>query len=341
MPENNLKIYELPDLLALVNDWRQQGLKTGFTCGSFDLLHAGHVDYLNAARALCDRLVVAVNSDESVRSYKSPLRPIVTEDHRIKVVSALACVDAIILMHQTRPATLIAQLHPDFYIKGGDYQVSDMKSASLVEAYGGKCAVIPVRYPISTSEIIRRIQELALYAAPAGAAEDLHGPLVVLDRDGTLIEDKHFLRDPAEVRLLPGVGSGLQKLQDAGFSLAVTTNQQGIGLGYFEYESFVAVNSAMLRQLAPFHVRIAKFYFCPHSMAQECNCRKPAPGMIARALTDFHCDVSQCFVLGDSIADMQAASSAGVTGILVAGGAASFDTAVEKVLSSRFVPEKA
>lgn len=310
-------IYTAEELSALRGQWREEGRKVGFTCGAFDLLHAGHVDYLEAARAMCDRLIVAVNSDESVRSYKNPLRPIVKQQFRMNVIAALRCVDAVTLMTDTRPACLIEKLRPDLYIKGGDYQVSQLKSAPLVESYGGSCAVIPVNHEISTSAIVKRIQELSLYAAPDKPVRGLHGPLVLLDRDGTLIENGHFLKDPSQVRLLEGVGEGLQKLQQAGFSLAVITNQQGMGLGYFDYESFVAVNSAMLRQLAPYGIQIARFYFCPHSLAEQCDCRKPGTQMIERALADFQTRREDCFVIGDALSDLEAAAAAGCTGILL------------------------
>lgn len=310
-------IYTAEQLQAVRSQWQAEGLTVGFTCGAFDLLHAGHVDYLQAARALCDRLIVAVNSDDSVRTYKDPLRPIVKQQFRMNVIAALRCVDAVTLMSDTRPAGLIELLRPDLYIKGGDYQVSQLKSAPLVESYGGRCAVIPVNHEISTSAIVKRIQELSLYAAPDRPMRGLHGPLVLLDRDGTLIENGHFLKDTSRVRLLEGVGEGLRKLQDAGFSLAVITNQQGMGLGYFDYDAFVAVNSAMLRQLAPYGIQIARFYFCPHSLAEQCECRKPGTRMIERALADFHTGRDECFVIGDAPSDIEAAVVAGCTGILV------------------------
>ena len=140
---------------------------------------------------------------------------------------------------------------------------------------------------------------------------------MLLDRDGTLIENSHFLRDPSKVRLLEGVGEGLRALQDAGFSLAVITNQQGMGLGYFDYEAFVAVNSAMLRQLTPYGIQIAHFYFCPHSLAEQCDCRKPGTQMIKRALADFHCKREDCFMIGDALSDVEAAEAAGCIGILL------------------------
>jgi rfaE bifunctional protein nucleotidyltransferase chain/domain len=304
------------ELLALVHNWRSQGLEIGFTCGAFDLLHAGHVDYLQKAKALCDRLVVGVNSDESIRNYKSSHRPIVSQEHRMKLVSALRCVDAVVLMNDTRPANLIATIRPDLYIKGGDYEKTRLKSAPLVESYGGRCEVIAVEHDISSSAIVRRIEELARYAEPErGQFSD--GPVVCLDRDGTLIEKNHFLKDPARVMLLTGVGKGLRLLQDHGFRLTLVTNQQGIGLGYFEYDDFVAVNSAMLRQLAQYDVTISKIYYCPHSLAEQCSCRKPGSRLIERVLSDFHVEPLDCFMIGDTDSDIAAAENAGCKGILV------------------------
>src|SRR5579875_3414899 len=104
------KIYSLEQLLIEVDRWRAAGFSIGFTCGAFDLLHVGHVDYLAQARTLCDRLIVAVNSDASVRSYKGQLRPINNEGRRTRVVAALAAVDAVILMNDSRPESLLGQL---------------------------------------------------------------------------------------------------------------------------------------------------------------------------------------------------------------------------------------
>src|SRR5260370_15639125 len=95
------------------------GRRIGFTCGSFDLLHAGHVKYLAAARALCDRLMVAVNSDESVRRYKNPLRPVNPEDQRMYAVAGLEPVDAVTRLDDDRPLALLERWKPHVYIKGG------------------------------------------------------------------------------------------------------------------------------------------------------------------------------------------------------------------------------
>ena len=105
------------------------GRRIGFTCGSFDLLHAGHVQYLGAAREFCDRLIVAVNSDASIFRYKSKLRPVVPERERMYVVAGLAAVDAVTLMDDDRPLSLLLRWKPDLYIKGGDYSPEALRSA--------------------------------------------------------------------------------------------------------------------------------------------------------------------------------------------------------------------
>jgi rfaE bifunctional protein nucleotidyltransferase chain/domain len=328
MPE--VSSYE--GLAQQVTRWKEAGLKVGFTCGAFDLLHAGHAAYLSQARSLCDRLVVAVNSDASVRGYKNPFRPIVGEQHRIALVAALRSVDAVTLMMEERPARLIDLLHPDVYIKGGDYRVEQLRSAPLVEAYGGECKVIPVEHEISSSAIIRKIEQLALHAAPESNPARSANAIVFLDRDGTIIQNVHFLREPGQVKLVAGAGEGLRALQDAGFTLVVVTNQQGLGLGYFSYEEFVKVNSAMLRQLSQFGVKISRFYFCPHSMAEQCACRKPGSRLLERALADFKANAADCYLIGDTASDVEAAAAAGCKGILLAPGAEAFGEAVEKIL---------
>lgn len=318
MPSQDHRIVAIADLLAIANDWRSQCLSIGFTCGAFDLLHAGHVDYLEKAKSSCDRFVVGVNSDESIRRYKSPHRPIVGQEHRMNLVAALRCVDAVILMNETRPAELMSALRPDLYIKGGDYGKEQLKSAPLVESYGGRCEIIPVEHEMSSSLIISRIEEISRYASPEPSLPSAR-PIVFLDRDGTLIEDVHFLNEPGRVKLRDGVGEGLSLLQNQGFRLVIVTNQQGIGLGYFTYDQFVAVNSAMLRQLADYKVNISKFYYCPHSLADNCDCRKPGSKLLERALRDFSAAPQECFMIGDAESDVVAAENAGCKGILLTG----------------------
>jgi rfaE bifunctional protein nucleotidyltransferase chain/domain len=130
-----------------------------FTNGVFDLLHRGHVEYLEEARALGDRLVVGVNSDASVRRIKGPRRPIVPEADRLALVGALACVDLAVLFDDDTPLRLIEAVQPDVLAKGGDYAIADIVGREVVEARGGRVVAIAFRPGLSTSELIRKIRE--------------------------------------------------------------------------------------------------------------------------------------------------------------------------------------
>ena len=304
------KILSLEQMDEWVATEKAAGRRIGFTCGSFDLLHAGHVQYLGAAKALCDRLMVAVNSDASVGRYKDPLRPVVPQRERMYVVAGLAAVDVVTLLEEDRPLGMLPRWKPDLYIKGGDYAEDALRSGDAVREYGGQVAVIRSKFDTSSSKLMDRMSLLGLHARPEAAkARDSRG-LVLLDRDGTLIRNVPFLHDPAKVELLPGVVEGLLKLQ-ADWTLAIVTNQQGVGLGYYSVQDFIAVNQQMLRQLGASGIRISKIYFCPHSLAEQCSCRKPAAGMIKRAMRDFGATPDQTWLIGDSDDDIRAGAEAG------------------------------
>jgi D-glycero-D-manno-heptose 1,7-bisphosphate phosphatase len=326
------KILSLEQMDEWVSAEKAAGRRIGFTCGSFDLLHAGHVQYLAQARDLCDRLLVAVNSDASVSRYKSPLRPVVRERERMYVVAGLAAVDVVTLMEDDRPLSLLLRWKPDLYIKGGDYAEDSLRSGDAVREYGGAVAVVRSDFETSTSKLIERMGVLAEHAEPQAAAAKSFRGLILLDRDGTLIRNVPFLHDPAQVEILPGVIDGLLKLQSAGLRLAIVSNQQGIGLGYYTVQDFIAVNQRLLRELGAHGIRISKIYFCPHSLADQCSCRKPATGMVERALRDFAVKPKQTFLVGDSDEDMQAGANAGCRAVRV--GEAGFGPAAEQILHS-------
>jgi rfaE bifunctional protein nucleotidyltransferase chain/domain len=148
-----------PDARTKLQLWRAARARVVFTNGVFDLLHRGHVEYLEEARALGDRLVVGINSDASARRLKGPSRPIVGQDDRVALVSALACVDLAIVFDDDTPLRLIEAVQPDVLVKGGDYAVPDIVGREVVEARGGRVTTIALRPGLSTSEIVKRIQE--------------------------------------------------------------------------------------------------------------------------------------------------------------------------------------
>jgi D-beta-D-heptose 7-phosphate kinase / D-beta-D-heptose 1-phosphate adenosyltransferase len=147
---------------AIVAEWKAKGLKVGLTNGCFDLLHPGHVELLKRSRAACDRLVVALNSDASVRRLKGEARPVQNEHARSIVMAAIDSVDLVTLFEDDTPLRLINLLKPDYLIKGADYTLATVVGADLVSAYGGKVILVPLEKGHSTTSIIAR--------ANAGAA---------------------------------------------------------------------------------------------------------------------------------------------------------------------------
>lgn len=320
-----------------VDEWvraeRAEGRRIGFTCGSFDLMHPGHAQYLYLARQRCDRLLVAVNSDASVRRYKNPLRPISPEGDRMYVVAALESVDAVTILEEDRPLSLLLRWKPDLYLKGGDYQASSLRSAKAVEEYGGRAEVIASDFATSTSATIERIAAIAAHRTEASRKGALPKGLALLDRDGTLIRDVPFLNDPEKVELLPGVGEGLAELQAAGLALAIVTNQQGIGLGYTTRQEMIAVNQRLFRALAPFGVLISRVYYCPHTAAERCDCRKPGTEMLRLAMEEFGVPAARTVLIGDTKADLEAGAAAGCRTIRVGEGGADFLGAARRAIT--------
>ena len=131
------------ELARIVTEAKSAGKTVVFTNGCFDILHVGHVRYLQQARALGDMLVVGVNTDECVRRLKGPDRPINNEADRAEVLAALACVDYITLFSEDTPVELIRAIKPDVDVKGGDYVIEDMPEAEVMRAIGGRVEIIP------------------------------------------------------------------------------------------------------------------------------------------------------------------------------------------------------
>ncbi|RPJ71225.1 MAG: D-glycero-beta-D-manno-heptose 1-phosphate adenylyltransferase [Acidobacteria bacterium] len=160
---------DLGRLAAVVSYHRQQGRRVIFTNGCFDILHRGHITYLNKAKALGDLLVVGINSDGSVRRLKGDGRPINTLEDRVQVLAALSCIDHIVPFDTDTPADLIEAIRPDVFVKGGDYTRNSLPEAALVERLGGAVQLLPLVEDRSTSGIIERVRASSP-ASPGDAA---------------------------------------------------------------------------------------------------------------------------------------------------------------------------
>lgn len=155
-PGDNPKIVDSKTAAEIVADWKAHGLRIGFTNGCFDLLHPGHVELLKRSRTLCDRLVVALNADVSVRRVKGETRPLQNEHARSVVMAAMDCVDLVTLFEEDTPLRLIELFKPDYLVKGADYTVATVVGAEFVHSYGGKVVLVPLQGGHSTTSILAR-----------------------------------------------------------------------------------------------------------------------------------------------------------------------------------------
>ena len=182
------KISNDESLQTLISSWKSAGLRIGFTNGCFDILHPGHLRLLEQAAAACDKLVVGLNSDASVRRLKGARRPILDQCARAQTLAAMALVDAVAIFEEDTPIHLIQAIEPDLLVKGGDYRAADVVGADLVTGAGGKVMIVKLVNGFSTSDIEERIIDRA--------DETLYQPAEILS--GSASPPQHRPSDPAQ-----------------------------------------------------------------------------------------------------------------------------------------------
>jgi rfaE bifunctional protein nucleotidyltransferase chain/domain len=154
LSEHN-KILNRSELRSRVEEWRRAGERITLANGNFDLLHVGHIRYLRGAKALGGKLIVAINSDESVRTLKGEGRPVMPEHERAEIVAALAVVDAVVIFPELDVRAIIAEIHPNIQAKGTDYTIDSVPERDTLAEHGGRVAIVGDPKDHSTSEIIR------------------------------------------------------------------------------------------------------------------------------------------------------------------------------------------
>ncbi len=145
-------------------------------------------------------------------------------------------------------------------------------------------------------------------------------PAVFLDRDGTIAEEVGYLNHASRFRMFPFAGAAIRRLNEAGFPVIVVSNQSGVGRGYFPESLVQTVNELMIEQLAASGTRVDALYYCPHTSADNCDCRKPKIGMLERAAREHSLDLGRSFVVGDRYGDIELARRARARGVLVRSG---------------------
>lgn len=283
-------------LLARLKAERTAGKTIVACCGSFDVLTAKHTNLLEDFKRQGDVLVVFLNSDRSVRSYKGPNRPIMPERERAELLAALQSVDYVCLFDEINPLQSIETFKPDIYCNGGDWGEVFLER-DLVESYGGRVYSSAISRKSSTSDVIARI--IAVSKIPEIKA-------VFLDRDGVIIKDKGYLHTISDVEFVPGVVGALRHLQKLGYLLIVISNQSGIGRKMYARKDADKVHAYMRAELRKKGVTLTDIYYCPHAPEKGCECRKPKPGMILTAAKKYNISLARSYVIGDRSSDIEA-----------------------------------
>ncbi len=305
-PEN--KIY-LPHNLAALLDSLPRPLV--MTNGVFDVLHPGHVSYLNRAAELGGGLLVAINSDRSARMLgKGPDRPLNSAEDRSYVLAGLESVDLVTFFDTRTPVDLIQIIRPDIYVKGGDYDMETLEETRVVRSWGGESVAIPFVEGFSTTALVQRIRQSS---APLRKA-------AFLDRDGVINKDKEYVYRWEDFEFVPGAIEAMQKLQSAGYALVIVTNQSGLARAYYTEVQYQKLTQLLRQHLAEHGVKVDGVYHCPHhpkgcvpTLAVDCNCRKPKPGLLLQAARELGLSLSISVMIGDKLSDVGAARAAGVS----------------------------
>ena len=281
------------------------------TNGVFDVLHRGHVDYLHRAAELGASMLVAVNTDASARMLgKGPDRPLNRDTDRAYVLAGLSSVSMVTFFDTRTPVELIQAIRPDIYVKGGDYDMKALEETRVVRSWGGQSVAIPFVDGFSTTALVQRIRQPTRTGLRKAA---------FLDRDGVINKDKAYVYRWEDFEFVPGAIEGMRSLQQAGYALVIVTNQSGLARGYYTEDQYQTLTAHLREELAAHGVTLEGVYHCPHHpqgsithLATDCNCRKPAPGLILQAAQDLQLSLPDSLMIGDKAGDIQAARAAGV-----------------------------
>lgn len=282
--------------------------KIGFTSGAYDMIHSGHVAFLDKAKQECDILIVGVNTDQSIKQYKDTKKPIIPEQSRIFTLAGLDSVDYTFLFNELNNKINIKCILPNYYIKGPDYLNKAMTSKPLVESYGGEVKLVDHdQKSISTSTIITDIT--TKYTNQCCNDKHKYKGLVLIDRDGVINKEVNYLSLANEFELEESVIEGIRALNKKNYAVAIITNQPGIDLGLFTDKKLLNIHKELIQVLHKNKVFIDRIFFSPNSH-KESKYKKPNGGMIEEALEYFKDINENIYMIGDRKSDSLAAKTA-------------------------------
>ncbi|MFH1423794.1 MAG: D-glycero-beta-D-manno-heptose 1,7-bisphosphate 7-phosphatase [Candidatus Nealsonbacteria bacterium] len=310
------KIKTQKEIIGICRSFKKRK-KTVVTCnGSFDILHAGHFQRLKEAKAQGDVLIVCLNSDQSVRAYKGPGRPINKQAVRVQNLVVLPYIDYLVVFNELNPKNILNKIKPDIHCVGRDWGKNCVER-DVVEKNGGKIYVAKWLKGFSTSDIIKTPKIGAIF----------------LDRDGVInINEPEYVHRIEDFKFVPRALPALRRLSQTDYKIIIATNQSGIGREYYTEKDLEVLHQWMLRRFKKEGIRIDKIYYCPHAPGQKCNCRKPKTGMIEQAVKDFGINLSKSWIIGDSERDIQMGKEVNLKTILLGGEVKNLAEAVKIIL---------
>lgn len=305
---NEQKIKEPKELVEIIQRLKKKGKKIVTYNGSFDLLHSGHIASIQEAKEQGDILIIPLNSDRSIHTYKGPNRPIVPQGDRARMLAALENVDYVTIFDDINPKRILALLMPDIHCNGSDWG-RDCVEQETVEQNGGMIHILKWKESQSTSNLIKKILEM--YKKSSNKA-------VFFDRDGTINLNKDgYTYRIEDFEFTPHVLEGLKALAKTDYKIIILSNQSGIGRGYYTENDFKKLNDWMVSFLREKGIEITKVYYCPHTNEDHCECRKPNIGMLLWAVRDFDVSLNDSWFIGNDFRDVVMGREANVKTIKI------------------------
>ncbi len=324
------KVKSQEEIIEIVKTAKSFGKKVVAFSGSFDLLHFGHIEVIKEAKNQGDILILLLNSDLSIKSYKGPSRPIIPQEQRSQMLAALEAVDFVVIFDEINPKKILGDIKPNIYCNGSDWGENCIER-EVVEKNGGKIYVLKWQNGFSTTELIEKI--IKTNNAPVIRA-------VFLDRDGTInINEPEYTHKIEDFKFIDGAIEALQKLSQTNYKIFVVTNQSGIARGYYTEKDYEILTNWFLDFCSKNNIRIDGVYHCPHypEITGDCECRKPKPGMLIQAAKEHGVSLAKSWMIGDSDSDIMAGCEVNAKTIKIGGEKTPKNLleAVEIILSSK------